>query len=247
MAQAVRAAQRGDRTLDYSTNFLRTTPQMQLTDPNGPQLDPNGPDLLYLQEGEPVEGGSGFRLSIDAKASKAIEGMPPAHVSTRLMHLERLYLQWLGVTPKTPVGSRWGQFQKRLFFKPLSIIRHQVYELAMRCTRLENTLRAATAQAAFVENYLRVSDELREFRKFLAEHFPDSTRRGEALNTPVLDQAKQVMLGMPPVIPDPALLKALTLARCVLDGCAEEMQRSLSEELRQALENQFTVGQGGTR
>ncbi len=58
-------------------------------------------------------------------------------------------------------------------------------------------------------DYLRVTDDLREMRKFLLKHFPEEISRAESLNTPILEVCKQIMLREPLPRPEHGIYQPL--------------------------------------
>ena len=135
------------------------------------------------------------RLSIDAKAAKLIEGMPPGTTADTLEDLERQYQEWKSLAMDK--GSGW---RPRLIWELLNastlgnrahvcealgeqvfyILRAQIAELALAYATEVNGRKARAAQDEFYTQYTKMVAQHRQFRSFLFDHFPEDLKRAEA-------------------------------------------------------------------
>ena len=67
------------------------------------------------------------------------------------------------------------------------IFRSQIAHLAVALQESLAKSNAAQLQSGIGADYLRLTDDLREMRKFLLKHFPEEISRAESLNTPILE------------------------------------------------------------
>lgn len=136
-----------------------------------------------------------FRQSMDGKAAKLIEGMPPGEVADRLEILERDYLESMAAGEGFP--STWRNelilwllngvtsdhkalLGRMLLDRVLRILRAEVAELALAYATEVNNRKARAAQDEFYSQYTKMVQQHRQFRSFLFDHFPDDLKRAEA-------------------------------------------------------------------
>ena len=143
-----------------------------------------------------LERDSSGRLSADSSAYAALKALPYSEVAKKCDALEALYQKWR--YPNGEESSR-AKFIWRLARTPLSIFRSQVAELALELQRSLAESTSTRIQANIGADFIRANNELRAFRKFLLDHYPEQMDRAESLNEPILEVAKRIMLDrLPP-------------------------------------------------
>jgi hypothetical protein len=149
-----------------------------------------------VEEQQQIEGAapnSTAPLSIDFKAAKAIEGMPEGTVAKQIELYEGLYRDW-------QTGGYfhwWHRLVLRLARDPIRILRSMIRDLAVAHSHEVMNNRANLQQADSLGQFVKMVGDSREFRAFLYEHFYTELKRAEALNTPLLILAREIMLKQP--------------------------------------------------
>lgn len=136
------------------------------------------------------------RLSADSSATAALKALPYCEVALKCDALETLYQKWR--YPRAQ-ESGWAKVVWRIARTPLAIFRSQIAELALELQKSLAESNASRIQGNIGAEFIRAGGELRAFRKFLLNHYPEQMDRAEALNEPILDVAKRIMLdNLPP-------------------------------------------------
>lgn len=145
------------------------------------------------------------RLSHESRAAVALMALRDCEVASKCEALENLYLKWKYGGVRGSIGFHaglWARFVLWIAKTPVSIFRSEIAELA---TALQESMARENQQGLqnnFGAEYLRLTDDLRGFRKFLLNHFPDQMEMAESLNVPLLEVAKGIMVG--PRLPSPS-------------------------------------------
>ena len=132
------------------------------------------------------------RLHPDWAASAALTFLPAGELQNQLIDLEGQYEAFMWSRP----GKRTlrGKLAWWIAGPALRLIRSEVTALAKANQQLLLDAAAKPIADNFGGEYLRLCQELREFRKFLLVHFEGHMDKAEALNTPLLDVAKGIIL-----------------------------------------------------
>lgn len=115
-------------------------------------------------------------------AAVAIKGMPASTLADTLNALERQRAEWTKDVESGFVDDE------------ALVLRKEVAVLALAYGKLQNAQSAATNREDFYQQFLKLTADLRDFRRFLMEHFQADLFRAEELNTPLLVVAKMIML-----------------------------------------------------
>lgn len=97
-------------------------------------------------------------------------------------------------TPKTPLRVRLAAWLHPEIVAENKKLTEQCAALLQSTQDLLSASQSQGQRATFGDEYLRLCADLRGFRAFLAEFFSSYLDRAVALNTPILEVAKQIML-----------------------------------------------------
>lgn len=132
------------------------------------------------------------RLHPDWAASAALAFLPEGELQNKLIGLEGKYEAFMWKRP----GKRTLRAKLAWWIAgpALRLIRQEVTELAKANQQLLLDAAAKPIAQNFGAEYLRMCEEQRKFRKFLLVHFEGDMDQAEALNTPLLDVATEIIL-----------------------------------------------------
>lgn len=134
------------------------------------------------------------KLSVNSRAAVAVRGLQSCEAADKTAALEDLFERWLNDPKK---GSKRAK-KLELARKPLLIFREQIAILAGALSDLMAQSSAAGIQESNQAEYLRMCGELRDFRTFIARHYPNQMEQAVSLNKPVLDLARELILNASP-------------------------------------------------
>lgn len=129
-------------------------------------------------------------MTSDAKASDALRGIPPGVIADKMELFEKHVCDYLADAHGTP----WGRFSIWCLRELLKVYRSETYELAVAYSKQLNDQRAATAQADFYQQYLRMVQENREMRSFFWNHFGAELLEAETENITLSALARRLLL-----------------------------------------------------
>jgi len=138
----------------------------------------------------PIRGFTDGRLNMEGHAIAALKSMPKCELADQLDDLEHQYAESLEIRNRYP----WGRIAANLTKPATELLRQEIALLAREVNRRMLNDKAQAAQKDFHDNYSRLVAEFSDLRSFLQEHFRDELKRAEALNTPLLQVAKAIML-----------------------------------------------------
>ena len=118
------------------------------------------------------------RLSTDSRAASAVKAI--AEQSKRFTSLELLYQQHMA-SDNIP--------------EALKVTRELVEELARAYQALLSIRAQSTTQESIGSQYLKLREEVRAFRKFLADRYEMQLERAVSFNTPLFDFAASLLAG----------------------------------------------------
>jgi hypothetical protein len=132
------------------------------------------------------------KLHPDSAAAAAIQGLPSCKLANRMVDLEGLYeaFMWKRAGKRT-LRSRLAWW---IAGPALRIIRTQVSEMTTANQELLLKEKSQGVAHSFGAEYHRMAEDMRGFRAFLQEYFDGDLQQAVALNTPLLDLAKQLLL-----------------------------------------------------
>jgi len=128
------------------------------------------PSLMWDEDG---------KLTPASEASIAVKAISQCEISGKLEAMELLYQQYAAVEN---------------FEDAAAAARNQVCELARGFQELMTRQAVETVQSSIGSEHGRISEDLRNFRRFLKEHFEKDMDVAESLNRPLLDVAKELLL-----------------------------------------------------
>ena len=128
------------------------------------------PSLMWDEDG---------KLTPASEASIAVKAISPCELSKKIEALELVYQQYAAAEH---------------FEDAAAAARNQVSELARGFQEAITRQAVETVKSSIGAEHTRISEDLRNFRRFLKDHFERDMDIAESLNKPLLDVAKELLL-----------------------------------------------------
>jgi hypothetical protein len=132
------------------------------------------------------------KLHPDSLAAAAIKALPPGPLADQLAGFETRLLKATFVKPwKRSLRSRIAWW---IAGPELRICRGEIAILAVAAQKMMLDEKARKVEQHFNSEYERLAKDMRGLRKFFLEQFPIEMANAEAVNKPLLDLAREIMM-----------------------------------------------------
>lgn len=130
------------------------------------------------------------RLHPDSEAYAALLAMGPGELAEKVNKLEGQYVSFRATHTLRYKLAMW------LGDVPFRVFRQQIAVLAREHQKITAEQKATAVQANVGSEFIRLNDELRSLRKFVAENFELQLGRAVGRNQPLLELVKELLLGV---------------------------------------------------
>jgi hypothetical protein len=129
---------------------------------------------------------------MDMKAGQSLQGIPPGEMADKMEAYEKQLDDW--VKGAGPFRSLLRVFCCGVLLGLLKIHRTEIFELAVGYAKQMNDKRAAVMQENDYRQFMSMVEQNRSLRSFLFEHFNGDLSNADALNTPLPEVVKNILL-----------------------------------------------------
>jgi hypothetical protein len=131
---------------------------------------------------------------LEMKASHALIGIPPSEIADKMEYCEKQRENWVEQGSRNWFKRITRAWAARVMRGLLQIHRTELFELAITVAKQQNDARAAVSQADTYRQFVRLVGDNREYRAFLYEHFGNDLAQADAMNQPLLELTKGMLL-----------------------------------------------------